>query len=134
MQTAIQIILIVSVASLTIIFVTVGVWVILILREVRKILNSIEEVSEDVEETTAMVKAKVQQGLSTVSILTALGELWSKRKDVGHFIQDIKGDSEEEDEEEESFALADNSLDEPEPEGEQQEKENKRRRKFFKRK
>lgn len=131
MQTAIQIVLIVSVASLTIIFVTVGVWVILILREVRKILNNIEEVSEDVEETTAMVKEKVQQGLSTVSILTALGQLWSKRKDVGNFIQDIKGDAEEENEEEESLSLADNEDEEQDPEPEKKEKKHKRR--FFRR-
>jgi hypothetical protein len=133
MQTAIQIVLIVSVASLTIIFVTVGVWVILILREFRKILNNIEEVSEDVEETTAMVKAKVQQGLSTVSILTALGQLWSKRKDVGHFIQDIKGNSEEENEEEESFDLAEDNDNQSEPE-ESEPKNQKRKRRFFKRK
>lgn len=134
MQTAIQIVLIVSVASLTIIFVTVGVWVILILREVRRILNNLDQVSEDVGETTAMVKEKVNQGLSAVTILTALGSLWSKRDNVGDFIQDIKGGDEVENEEEENFALAEDSLDEPEPEKEQEEKKNKSKRRFFKRK
>lgn len=121
MQTAIQIVLIVSVASLTIIFVTVGVWVILILREVRRILNNLDQVSEDVGETTAMVKEKVRQGLSAVTILTALGTLWSKRDNVGDLIQDIKGNSEEKNEA-------------AEPESEENTKKKKRKRRFFRRK
>jgi uncharacterized protein YoxC len=127
MQTAIQIVLIVSVASLTIIFVTVGVWVILILREIRKILDNVEDVSEDVGQTTEMVKEKVKQGLSTVTILTALGQLWSRRKDVGDFIQDIKGNSEEE-----SFSITDNGEENQDPEPEKKEKKHKRR--FFRKK
>lgn len=128
MQTTIQIVLIVSVVSLTVIFVTVGVWVILILREVRRILNNLDEVSQDVEETTAIVKEKVKQSLSAVSIITALGTLWNKRDNIGEVIQEIRGDQ----------ADADQELN-PVPEvkgeeGKDKKEDNKRKRRFFRRK
>ncbi len=123
MQTAIQIVLIVSVASLTIIFVTVGVWVILILREVRRVLTKLDKVSADVEETSAIVKEKVKQSLSAVTILTALGTLWTKRDNIGDIIEEIKGkgDSAEPDLSTEQIA------------GREEENKNRKRR-FFKRK
>lgn len=121
MQSAIQIVLIVSVASLTIIFVTVGVWVVLILREVRRILNNLDQVSEDVSETTEVVKEKVKQGLSAVTILTALGALWSKRENVGELIEEIRGKNEAE-----KTELEKNKQ-------EKEENKEKRKRRFFKR-
>ena len=60
MESTIEIILIICVASLTAIFVTVGVWVILILREVRKTAKKISSIGDDVEETSHFVKQKIK--------------------------------------------------------------------------
>ena len=90
MESTIQIILIICVVSLTAIFVTAGVWVILILREFRKVTQKISKVGDDVEETSLFVKEKIKDGFSMMALLATLSTLWSKRDKIGDVLPDIK--------------------------------------------
>lgn len=95
METAIQIVLIVSVLSLTVIFVTVGVWVVLILKEVRKTVNKVSKVGEDIEETTHLVKTRVKEGFDMVAILTSVSAAFFEKHNLADFFnkfEEIKKD------------------------------------------
>lgn len=89
MEIVIQLILIISIVALTIIFVTVGIWVILILREIRKAVDKVGKVGDDIKETTSLVKAKIKESINTVALLAAMGRFWSKKKGVGEFLTDL---------------------------------------------
>jgi len=82
METVIQIILTISVVSLTVIFVTVGIWVILILKEFKGLVGKLKEVGDDISETTSFTKEKIKEGLNLATILAAIGALWSRRERV----------------------------------------------------
>ena len=81
-ETVIQVILTISVVSLTAIFVTVGVWVILILREFKSLASRLKEVGNDISETAGFAKEKIREGLNLATILAAIGALWSQREKV----------------------------------------------------
>lgn len=82
MDTVIQVILLLSVVSLTVIFIAVGVWVILILKEFRSLVNRLKEAGEDISETTSFAKEKIKEGLSLATVLAAIGALWSRRGEM----------------------------------------------------
>ncbi len=79
METVIQLILIASIISLTIILVTVGIWVILILREIKAVVGKITKVGDDIEETARFVKNRVKNSFNMISSLAAFGTLWSEK-------------------------------------------------------
>lgn len=82
METAIQLILTISVVSLTAIFVTVGIWVILILKEFRDLVHRLKRIGEDISETASFTKEKIKEGLNLATILAALGAFWSRREEI----------------------------------------------------
>lgn len=79
-------ILTISVVSLTIIFVTVGIWVILILREFKNLLTKLKEVGDDLKETTGFAKEKLKESLGLASVLTVIGALWSQKERIEELI------------------------------------------------
>jgi len=79
METTIQLILAVSVLSLTAIFVTVGIWVILILKDFKNLINKLGAVGDDIRETTAFAKDKIKESFNLVALLTSLGNIWSQK-------------------------------------------------------
>jgi len=90
MESTIQIILIICVVSLTAIFVTAGVWVILILREIRKAAEKVSQIGDDVEETSQFVKQKIKDGFSMMALMATLSTLWSKKEKLADVIPEIK--------------------------------------------
>lgn len=90
MDSTIQIILIISVLSLTAVFVVAGVWVVLILRELRKAVKVVNRVSDDVEETSAFVKQKIKDGFSLVALMATLSTLWSKKEKIGEILPEFQ--------------------------------------------
>ena len=82
----IQLVLIVSVVLLTIIFVVAGVWVILILREVKNLLTKLKEVGDDLKETTGFAKEKLKESLGLASVLTIISALWSQKERIEELI------------------------------------------------
>ncbi len=90
MESTIQIILIICVVSLTAIFVTAGVWVILILREVRRAAEKVSKIGDDVEETSQFVKQKIKDGFSMMALMATLSTLWSKKEKLADVIPEIK--------------------------------------------
>jgi len=79
METTIQLILAVSVLSLTAIFVTVGIWVILILKDFKNLINKLGMIGDDIKETTTLAKGKIKESFNLVALLTNLGNIWSQK-------------------------------------------------------
>ena len=90
MESTIQIILIICVVSLTAIFVTAGVWVILILREIRRAAEKVSKIGDDVEETSHFVKQKIKDGFDMMALMATLSTLWSKKEKLADVIPEIK--------------------------------------------
>ena len=86
MESAVQIVLIISVFSLTVIFVTAGVWVVLILRELKKVLNKVGKVGEDVEETAHFVKDKVKEGFNMMTVLVGVSAAFFEKHNLTDLI------------------------------------------------
>ncbi len=80
MEAVIQLVLTLSLVSLTLIFLIVGFWVILVLREVKQLLVQLRAAATDLSETTGLAKEKIKEGLSLATLLTALSALWSQRE------------------------------------------------------
>lgn len=72
MESLIQLILVFSIVSLTAIFVVVGIWTVLILKDVKKISKKVSEVGDDVGETVSQIKGKVEEGLDHLNVLRVL--------------------------------------------------------------
>jgi len=89
METAVQLVLIFSVFSLIFIFVIVGIWLILILRGIKRTINRFSKIGDEVEETARFVKEKVKEGFGAVALLTALNSLWSKKGKVKDFLVNL---------------------------------------------
>lgn len=90
MESTIQIILIICILSLTAIFVTAGIWVILILREIRKATQKVSKIGDDVEETSHFVKQKIKDGFSMMALLATLSTIWSKKDRLVDILPEIK--------------------------------------------
>ena len=90
METAVQLVLIFSVFSLTIIFIVVGVWAVLILKEVKKIVKKASDIGDDVEDTAKFVKEKVKEGFNLVAVLTTLNTLWTKEGRVKNLLANLQ--------------------------------------------
>ena len=139
MESTIQIILIICVVSLTAIFVTAGVWVILILREFRKVTQKISKVGDDVDETSLFVKEKIKDGFSMMALLATLSTLWSKRDKIGDVLPDIKNKIANSDEQTVNGVEEEDDKEETEgsiqkAEGKEEKENKKKKRKFFFRK
>ncbi len=126
MESTIQIVLIICVVSLTAIFVTAGIWVVLILREFRKAAKKVSQIGDDVEETSQFVKEKIKDGFSMMALLATLSSLWSKREEITDFLPDLP----------EIKDKASGKKNEPEEENKNKDKKNekKKKKKFFFRK
>jgi len=92
MESLIQIILIVSVIALTAIFITVGVWVVLILKELKSVVKKVGQVGDNLEETANMVKSKVREGLTAATVINALAAVWANKDKMTGLIPGIKKD------------------------------------------
>ncbi len=134
MQSTIQIILIICVVSLTAIFVTAGVWVILILREFRKAAQKVSKVGDDVEETSQFVKQKIKDGFSMMALMATLSTLWSKREEVGDILPEIKDKLAKGQKQNDENKKEKSKKEENKEEKEQKDKTKKKKRKFFFRK
>lgn len=82
METVIQLILTISVVSLTAIFVTVGIWVILILKEFRDLVHRLKRIGEDISETTSFTKEKIKESLNLATVMAAFSAFWSRREEI----------------------------------------------------
>lgn len=122
MDSTIQIILIICIVSLTAIFVTAGVWVVLILREIRNAAKKVNQIGNDVEETSDFVKEKIKDGFSMMALMATLATLWSKKEKISDLIPEIK--------DKKNVSEEIDNLEEVE-EPEKKEKKKKKKRRFF---
>lgn len=90
MESVVQLVLISSIFSLTIIFIVVGVWVVLILRDIRTVTRKIGQVGDEVGDMASFVKKKIKDGFSLVALLTALSSIWGEKGKIGDFIEELK--------------------------------------------
>ncbi len=128
MESTIQIILIICVVSLTAIFVTAGVWVILILREIKNAAKKVNQIGDDVEETSQFVKKKIKDGFSMMALMATLATLWSKKENIGDLIPQTKEKlSKSQSEKVESKKDSDN----PEQDSQADSQGKKKKRRFF---
>ncbi|MBU2592278.1 MAG: hypothetical protein ABH867_01045 [Patescibacteria group bacterium] len=95
MESAVQIVLIISIFSLTVIFVTAGVWVVLILREIKKVLKKLGKVGEDVEETAHFVRDKVKEGFNMMTILTGVSAAFFEKHNLADLLSKFEKVKEE---------------------------------------
>lgn len=89
MEIAIQVVLMVSVVLLTLIFVTVGVWVVLILREVKKAIGGIGKVEDELQSTVHLVRRKIRNGFNMLTVLASLGAVLAEKYNLGDFFLKI---------------------------------------------
>ncbi len=124
MESTIQIILIICIVSLTAVFVAAGVWVILILREIRIAAGKVSKIGDDVEETSQFVKQKIKDGFSMMALMATLSTIWAKRDKISDLIPEMEDSLESKEEKQ---------PDEEKKEGdeEKEEKPKKKKRKFF---
>jgi len=123
MESLIQIILIISIVALTVIFITVGVWVVLILKELKSAVKKVGQVGDNLEETANIVKSKVREGLTAATVINSLATVWANKDKVADLIPGVKKEKIKTAEKE----IENSSSDEPV-------KKEKKRRLFFKRK
>lgn len=79
MDSVIQIVLLTSVVSLSAIFVTIGVWVILILRDVKSVIEKFNRVGDDIRSTSRFVKKKVKKSFDVVNVISRLGTMLANK-------------------------------------------------------
>lgn len=88
METAIQTVLAVSIILLTAISLTVGVWVFLILKDIKKVTGKAEKIGGNIEETSLFVKEKIKESLNLANLVTTLANFLPKKS--GQKIENIK--------------------------------------------
>jgi len=88
METAIQTVLAVSIILLTAISLAVGVWVFLILKDIKKLTGKAEKIGGDIEETSLFVKKKIKESLNLVNLVTTLANFLPKKS--GQKVESIR--------------------------------------------
>lgn len=79
MENTVQLILVFCVVSLTVIFIIIGIWIIIILREIKRFLSGMVKAGGNIESTTRFIKKKFKENASLISILTFLNDIWSQK-------------------------------------------------------
>jgi len=123
MENLIQIVLVISVIALTTIFITVGVWVILILKELKSAVKKVGQVGDNLEETANIVKSKVKEGLTAATVINSLATVWANKDKVVNLIPSVKKEEIKTVDKETKISSSDKPA-----------KKEKKRRLFFKRK
>jgi len=79
MDSTVQIVFVASIATLTLVFVVIGIWLILVLKEVRGVVKNLNQTVDNIENFTAslsepaeflggMIKG-LERGLDTISLI-----------------------------------------------------------------